>query len=370
MPDWRRVPEPLPRAARWAVFGVLVVFVLAGAAREISGSPISASIGAAGALAFGALAVLARPALLFPGAVVATAGVAVLASPVSSNIAWFAVAVLMAWCAVSAPLRVIGAYLLIALALFGGEAVFGTPDPGWAAWVGGTLFAAVGCLFGRRQRELVNELRSAQAGLAQRAQAEERNRIARELHDVIAHSLTVSLMHVTSARLAVQDAPADALAALEEAERLGRDSLDEVRQVVGLLRTAESGAATAPLPGSADVSALIERFRSAGADVQATIEGDLTAVPGTVGLATYRIVQEALTNATKHAPSARATVFLAIRPHAVCLDVDSSGAPGRGSGLGVIGMRERAQALGGEFAAGPGGTGWLVHAELPLERTP
>src|SRR6185437_12005903 len=94
----------------------------------------------------------------------------------------------------------------------------------------------VGCTFGRRQRDLLVQLREAQAGLAQRAQAEERNRIAREMHDVIAHTLTVSLLHVSSARLALADDPDEAARALAEAERLGRESLEEVRHAVGLMR--------------------------------------------------------------------------------------------------------------------------------------
>ena len=105
--------------------------------------------------------------------------------------------------------------------------------PGGAAWIAGTTFSAFGCLLARRERDLVQQLRIAQAGLADRVRAEERNRIARELHDVIAHSLTVSLLHVSSARLAVEEDPGEAGQALAEAERLGRECLAEVRQVVG-----------------------------------------------------------------------------------------------------------------------------------------
>lgn len=366
MPDWRRVPEPLPRAVGWTVFWVLLVFVAGGAVRRVPDDTVLAVLGGTIALVSGALAVFGRRVLTLPASLAATVGIAVLGQGLPSSVAWFGVPVLVAWCALAAPLFVTALYWAVGIVLLCAEAIFTTHDPGWAAWVGGTCFAAVGCLFGRRQRELVAELRAAHAGLAHRAQAEERNRIARELHDVIAHTLTVSLMHVTSARLAVRDEPADALRALEEAERLGRDSLDEVRHVVGLLRHPDAADPAAPLPGSVDVPALIEGFRAAGANVHATIDGDLAALPGTVGLAAYRILQEALTNATKHAPAAHATVHLEVRPHAVCVNVDSSGTPGRGAGLGLIGMRERAQALGGTFTAGPGGTGWLVRAELPL----
>jgi len=346
---------------------VLVVFVTAGGANRLTDQPVLAAIALAVALGFGGLSVLGPRSLLLPGAVASSAGIAVLGNGMSSNVAWFGLCTLVAWCALSAPPVITALYWTGSMVLLVGELIFTTSDPGWAAWIGGTTFSVVGCLFARRQRDLALELREAQAGLAKRAQAEERNRIARELHDVIAHSLTVSLLHVSSARLALRDDPADAERALAEAERLGRASLDEVRHTVGLLHRDGSMDPTTPLPGSIDVAALVEGFRAAGADVHATVDGDLGTLPATVGLAAYRILQEALTNAAKHAPRARATVDLAIDRDMVRLDVDSSGAPGRGAGLGLPGMRERAASLGGTCQAGPGGSGWRVHAELPLE---
>ena len=225
----------------------------------------------------------------------------------------------------------------------------------------------------RRERGLVAELRAAQAGLADRARAEERNRIARELHDVIAHSLTVTLLHVSSARMALRFAPEEAERALVEAERLGRETLDEVRSTVGLLHSDGAGrtgeGAAAPLPGLAGVPALVDRFRSAGADAALRLDGDPDGVPATVGLAVYRIVQEALTNAAKHAPGAPVTVEVAIADD-VTVTVGSAGRPGagrgQGTGLGLDSMRERAESLGGELQAGPDGAGWSVGAVLPL----
>ena len=115
-----------------------------------------------------------------------------------SNVGWFAVIVLVVWAALAAPMLVTAVLGVGTVLLLLGELLFTEQDPGWFAWIGGTVFAVVGCTFGRRQRDLLVQLREAQAGLAQRAQAEERNRIAREMHDVIAHSLTVSLLHVSS----------------------------------------------------------------------------------------------------------------------------------------------------------------------------
>lgn len=352
----------------WALLGVLVIFLTAGGAPRLPDQPVLAAIAMAVAIGFGGLSVLGPPSLLLPAAVVSSAGIAVLGNGTSSNIAWFGLCALVAWCALSAPLPLTALYWAGSTVLLVGELSFTTSDPGWLAWIGGATFSAVGCLFARHQRDLVVQLREAQAGLAQRAQAEERNRVARELHDVIAHSLTVSLLHVSSARLALRDDPADAERALAEAERLGRASLDEVRHTVGLLHRAGSVDPTTPLPGSIDVPALVEGFRATGADIHATVDSGLDTLPATVGLAAYRILQEALTNAAKHAPRARATVHVAIEHDVVRLDVDSSGAPGRGAGLGLPGMRERAASLGGTCQAGPGGSGWRVHAELPLKQ--
>ena len=193
------------------------------------------------------------------------------------------------------------------------------------------------------------------ARLAEQTRTEERARIARELHDVIAHSLTVSLLHVTSARLAVEHDPAAASRALAEAERLGRRALTEVRATVGLLRVDDRGEVAPPVPGGEQVPMLVEQFRRAGVPVCPAIEGDLSALPETVGSTLYRIVQEALTNAVKHAPGARVTVEVAATNGHVDVRVDSAGIPRHGTGMGLTNMAERARALGGTCTAGPGG---------------
>ena len=182
----------------------------------------------------------------------------------------------------------------------------------------------------------------------------------------------MSLLHVSSARLAVQYDPDDAVRALAEAERLGRDSLNEVRNAVGLLRQeGQAGDGTAPpLPGAGGLPMLIDQFRSAGAEVALTIAGDTGGLPATTGLAVYRIVQEAVTNAVRHVPGAAITVNVRVEAGTIDLAVDSAGAPGQGRGLGMISMRERAESLGGTCQAGPGGSGWLVRATLPLPAGP
>jgi signal transduction histidine kinase len=354
----------LPGWAGWAASGGVAAFVLVGLAVRLGtgGTPVTAAPAAAVALV--AAALLARGRAVVLPAVVAGAGTVVLGTGQPSNVGWFAICLLAGWCSLVAARLPALLLWAAALAVFGAEQLWAVGDAGWLSWAIGTTCTALAVLLLRRQRLLVAELRAAQAGLADRARAEERTRIARELHDVIAHSLTVSLLHVASARMALRFDPADAERALAEAERLGRESLDEVRATVGVLRTDGDGL-SAPLPGLAAVPDLVERFRAAGAPVALAVDGDPAAVPATTGLAVYRIVQEALTNAAKHAPGAAVEVRIAV-DGAVEVLVDSAGRPGTGHGLGLDGMAERAAALGGTLTAGPGGRGWLVRAALPL----
>jgi signal transduction histidine kinase len=359
--------EYLAGRARWTAIAVFAVVTATGV---ISFRP-SAPLAVAGALVAVAAAVPLvlrwRPLLLY--AAVSTAGIVMLGDGRSGNVGWFAVCLLTGWCVLTGS-RVEGlAYWAATMILFAVEWLWVRPDPGWGAWLAGvTLTMAFGVLI-RRDRDLLRQLRQAQAGLAEQARIQERNRIARELHDVIGHTLTVSLLHVQSARLAVQHDPADAARALAEAERLGRECLAEVRTTVGMLREDDPAASTAPLQGTDGLPALVEQFRSAGADVTLTVDGDAAGLPATTGLAVYRIVQEALTNAVKHAPGSPTEVRLTVSPGKVTLTADSRAEPGTGTGLGVVSMRERAESLGGTCEAGPGCRGWLVRAALPLTGT-
>jgi signal transduction histidine kinase len=357
----------LPRRLGAAAAGAVGAFVVVGLALRLrDGSAGSAAVAvAAAAVSLVAAALLARGRAVLPLAVVAAAGIVVLGTGLSSNVGWFGICLLAGWCSLLAPRAHALVFWVAALAVFGAEQLWAESDPGWASWCIGTTFMTFAVLVLRRQRLLVAELRAAQAGLADRARAEERTRIARELHDVIAHSLTVTLLHIAGARLAVRFDPDDADRALAEAERLGRESLDEVRATVGLLASPGADAAAPPLPGLASVPDLVDRFRAAGEPVALTVEGDAATVPATTGLAVYRIVQEALTNAAKHAPGSAVDVRIALG-RSVRVDVDSAGRPRTGHGLGLDGMRERAGSLGGTLTAGPGGRGWLVRAELPL----
>jgi len=355
-----------------AVAGFAVI-VAGGALPGYPGAPAAA---VAALVAVAAAAVLVYvPRLPLLAAAVATAAIAVEGDALSSDIGWLAACLLAGWCVIVVSQRVGLIYWAAIMILFAVEWLWIRPDPGWGAWLAGSTLTVLFALMIRHQIDLNAQLRAAQAGLAARARIQERNRIARELHDVIGHTLVVSLLHVQSARLAVEHDPADAARALAEAERLGRECLAEVRMTVGMLREDEGPAAgeaaTAPLPGVEALPALVEQFQSAGADVTLTVQGDTGGLPATTGLAVYRIAQEALTNAVKHAPGAPTAVRLTVGPERVTLTADSRAEPGSvakpGAGLGVVSMRERAESLGGTCEAGPGGQGWLVRATLPLD---
>jgi signal transduction histidine kinase len=356
---------PSIRLVRWATRAVVALFAVAAAVQParhglfVTGCALAVTIAATLPITPGRRGLLA----LFA---VSGAGVVVLGNNTPSKVGFFTLCVLVGWCAFVGTTRATVALWAAVVGTLGVEWAVTVGDSGWGAWIAGTTFSAFGCLLARREQDLVKRLRIAQEGLADRVRAEERDRIARELHDVIAHSLTVSLLHVSSARLALDEDPEEAERAMREAERLGRECLTEVRQVVGLLRH-ESGT-MAPLPGAAQLSTLVDQFRRAGADVAFATDGDLSALPNTLGLALYRILQEALTNAARHAPAAPTAALLAVTSTGAVLVVDTAGVGGSvvGAGSGLLSMRERAQMLGGTCVAGPMDGGWQVRAELPL----
>jgi signal transduction histidine kinase len=240
---------------------------------------------------------------------------------------------------------------------------------GSVPWVLGIGLAWAGGFATYSQLRLLREARAAQAELAERAAADERQRIAREVHDVIAHSLAVTMLHLTGARLALQRDPKEAEAALIEAERLGRESLAEIRRTVGLLAPEGTGTG-APMPTAADIAELVREFEAAGLDVEFQLTGDPRSLPPAAGLALYRVVQESLANVVRHAPGAPTSISLLIGSDMVRLHVRNRlgatvGAPSADGGQGVRGMRERVTLLGGELRAGPDDGGWYVDVALP-----
>jgi signal transduction histidine kinase len=236
-------------------------------------------------------------------------------------------------------------------------------------WVlGFGLVGASGYAF-QVQFRLLDQERKAQAELAQRAAAYERQRIAREIHDVVAHSLAVTMLHLTGARLALRRDPNEAEEALLEAERLGRESLAEIRRTVGLLAPEGTGTA-APMPTATDIPQLVHEFEAAGLDVDFELTGDPCTLPAATGLGLYRVAQESLSNVVRHAPGTHTTMSLCVADEMVSLHVRNRlASPTRvasaDGGLGVPGMRERVTLLGGELRAGPDGDSWCVDVELP-----
>jgi len=241
-----------------------------------------------------------------------------------------------------------------------------------AIWIIGIVFPWV---LGRgfaRQAQLTTQLETAQRELAEQALFAERRRIARDVHDFVGHGLAAVMLQVTSARHVLRRDPASAEEALRSAEAVGRLSMEELRRTVGLLRSEDEAGVAPPLPSAGEVAELVEHARAAGLAVELRTRGDLSLVPQTVGVAVYRIAQEALANAARHAPRARTLLELELTDGQVRLVAETTGpvtgpaTDGERPRYGLVGMRERAVALGGEISAGPTPEGWRVSCRLPL----
>lgn len=247
----------------------------------------------------------------------------------------------------------------------------------WSIWMVGIAFPWVMGWLIHRQERLSDALDAARTELADRAVAEERRNIARDVHDLVSHGLAAMLLQVTSARHVLRRDADEADEALASAEAVGRRSMQELRRTVALLRSDGDGAIAAPLPGPAEVAELVDLARAGGLDVRYSTTGDHELAEGATGLALYRIAQEALANAARHAPRAHTVVRSVIGDGMAVLEVESAGPlatattsdPDR-TRYGLVGMRERAEAVGGELQAGPTELGWRVRARIPLDDPP
>ncbi|WP_404382577.1 sensor histidine kinase [Knoellia locipacati] len=221
-----------------------------------------------------------------------------------------------------------------------------------------------------RARASTQRAVAAEVGAAERAMlavVEERTRIARELHDIVGHSVSSMIVQAGAAEQAVDD-PAFVQQALANVRRTGNEALDEMRRLVAMLRT-DDDAPLAPQPGLDALPALVEA--TGGADVRLRVEGEPRELPSGLDLAVYRIVQEALTNVRRHSGATGCVVTLGYRPDAVEVSVVDDGhggeVPTDGPGHGLVGMRERAVLYGGQLVAGPEpGGGFAVRAVLPV----
>jgi signal transduction histidine kinase len=230
-----------------------------------------------------------------------------------------------------------------------------------------------------RELERVNRaLRSEQEQRSLLAVSDERSRIARELHDVVAHSISVMVVQSEGAKRMLEKDPKRARAALEQIEGTGRAALVEMRRLLGVLRRDEEDARRTPQPGMHSLDLLVDRAQETGLDVRLAIEGARRDLPAGVDVSVYRIIQEALTNSLKHAGKTRADVLLTYGDAAVEIEVVDAGmanghnpptADPENPQHGLLGMRERVELYGGELVTGPcedGRDGYRVWARIPL----
>jgi len=258
-----------------------------------------------------------------------------------------------------------------ALVFDGPTQALGDLVPFAAAWVFGDNIGTRRAY--TRALELTNErLEREQEAQAARAVAEEQARIARELHDVIAHSMSVIVVQAAAANDVFDTRPERAREALRAIESTGRSTLEELRHLLGAVR-GEDETEYAPQPGLDRVDELVAQVRATGLRVAVSVEGKPRALPAALDLSAYRVVQEALTNTVKHAHATHADVALRFGDSALDVEVRDDGrgenaADGDGSGHGLIGMRERVSVFGGSLEAGPApGGGFAVAARFPLE---
>lgn len=274
--------------------------------------------------------------------------------------------------AVAAPLLVGVAGAMFAVALATGQSE-GNVVPSFV-WL--VAAGAVGRVV-RSWRQRATELERANRELAEQrelqaeaAVAVERGRIARELHDVIAHNVSMIVVQAGAAARVLEGSQPHVRAAIDAIESTGRATVDEMRRLLGVLRAADGGASLSPQPGLADLDRLVANVRDAGLPVSVRVEGAPVPLPAALDVTAYRIAQEALTNALKHAGAASAQLTVRYEPAAIEIEVRDNGAGngvGVGTGHGLVGMRERAALWGGRLEAGRSDGGWEVRAWLPVE---
>lgn len=248
------------------------------------------------------------------------------------------------------------------------------PEIAVGIWIMGIIFPWAMGRAAARQSDLASQLDASRHELAQQALLSERRRIARDVHDLVGHGLAAVMLQITGARHVLRRDPAAAEEALRTAEEVGRRSMQELRGTVALLRSDDASAVAAPLPSASEILGLVDRARAGGLAVELRMRGDPSLTAPSAGVALYRIAQEALSNAAQHAPRARTVVELEVAEGWASLIATTSGPTRSGSAgererprYGLIGMRERATALGGEFGAGPTSEGWRVSCRIPYE---
>lgn len=355
----RQDAENAPRTTLWFVVPAIGVLAIPLVARR--GHPFAAA--SAFWLAAAALSFVDGRLIPFPAGVflVGMAASFLLGSSPVARRAWIGLAIVLVCAAIivyNQPTHAASTFFFIP-ALFG------------ISWLAG--FA----LHSREEQAQAAEARAVRAELdremaARIAVAEERARIARELHDIVAHAVSVMVLQVGAVRHQLPGSMEDELDALKGAERTGRTALAEMRRLLAAMRREGDDVELGPQPGLDSLDSLLDDVGRAGLPVELHIDGDAFSLPRAVDLSAYRIVQEGLTNALKHARATRADVTLRYAPDELRIEVldDGSGpgaAIGNGQGHGLVGIRERVKIFGGEMGAGasPEG-GYLLSARLPV----
>ncbi|MEP7019545.1 MAG: histidine kinase [Pseudonocardiales bacterium] len=309
-------------------------------------------------------------------------GIASLPAPVWVLESAFVFLLVMLTCGISGYLavsRIERAGLLVLLAS-GSLAAWRHPEGGWGRWGSVIAFMSVAWVVGALIRGPVVRARSAeerailleeeQAAAAWQALAAERRRIARELHDIIAHSVSVMTVQAGAVRRLLAPSQTRERDSLLSVERTGREAMTEMRRLVGLLKEDDAMPSYAPQPGMQTLDALIVTMRAAGLPVELDVQGERRELPPGVDLAAFRVVQEALTNALKHAGPARARVQIHWTDDGLWIEVADDGSTssaGSGNGYGQAGMRERLRVYGGHLDSGPRADGgYTVRAYLPI----
>jgi signal transduction histidine kinase len=323
-----------------------------------------------------------HPGLVATAVVVAALGHAVVIDAVPPFALWFALFAVVVHTgptrrvATGGALTALGTVAAVAL----GPAVHdGRGAGGVLATLLLTAVVALAAALVRTERARHDALRQRAASLererdaaAREAAAEERLRIARDLHDLVGHGLSSLAVQSSTARLLLDSGDTDAARErLRSVEATTRTALREMRQLLGVLR---DDARLDPSPGATDLLPLVQAARDDGLDVELSL-CDVADLPADVGLVAYRVVQESLTNVRRHAPGAAVTVHVTRHDEAVEVSVTDSGgsvpsAASPGGGHGLLGLRERVVALGGDVTTGPSGSGWRVSAVLPLTGGP
>lgn len=375
--DLRRPVEPLDRSERpfLAISAVVVVAVAwltdPGSAAELAGVACAAAV-----LVVHAFRPL--PPEVVAALVIVPVSVAV-AHEGNLEVAFFLVTLVTLYSAWTLGSTVRAVTILVATGASPIVTALASPEGEgmmWSPWCAAAILTfALGRTL-RGQAHLIDELDTARRALADQAVADERRRIARELHDLSGHTIAAILLHVTGARHVLRRDVDEADDALAEVERLGRSSLDQIRVTVAALRSSE-GDLDPPVPGNADVGPLVEEYRRAGLRITASISPSASGIDGPVALAVHRIGREALANVARHAPGNAVDFRLdldvddstrsARRVHLVVADHGRRAAPPDTSARhGLVGMRERARALGGHLTAGPTDDGWRLEATVPI----